>query len=89
MTVEFQEGSAVCPECGLGKGEVRDSRPWNGFTRRRRHCLSCDHKWSTVEVPLAFIKDLPGFDTQIRIARGLLQEILDKLTVSGLNQPHD
>jgi transcriptional repressor NrdR len=40
----------VCPQCG-GDSRVIDSRPRYGRTqrRRRRECLVCQHRFSTVE----------------------------------------
>ena len=37
-----------CPKCG-GKTRVRDSRSYHGTTRRRRVCLICGGRFSTVE----------------------------------------
>lgn len=39
-----------CPRCG-GLNEVRDSRRAPPHVaRRRRECLKCGHRWSTLEI---------------------------------------
>ena len=43
-----------CPFCVQGKTIVIDSR-WDDTyktIRRRRHCLSCSYRWTTLEVDL-------------------------------------
>lgn len=51
-----------CPFCGYGDTAVKDSRAVeeNTAVRRRRHCLECNARFSTVEhvqlVPLKIIK---------------------------------
>lgn len=43
-------GSAFpCPSCGHALSAVLDSRPMEAGTRRRRMCLACDHRFSTIE----------------------------------------
>ncbi len=44
----------ICPGCGLAnQNQVIDSRPRSGGgIRRRRECLVCGHRWSTVEIPI-------------------------------------
>ncbi|MEW6737086.1 MAG: transcriptional regulator NrdR [Acidobacteriota bacterium] len=40
-----------CPFCGENNDRVMDSRDGQGgeFTRRRRHCMSCEHRFTTYE----------------------------------------
>jgi transcriptional regulator NrdR family protein len=45
-----QHGSFLCPSCGTGKGQVKDSRPTEAGIRRRRVCMSCRHRWTTMEM---------------------------------------
>lgn len=42
-----------CPCCGKENDRVKDSRDWmeGRGVRRRRECLDCGWKWSTVELP--------------------------------------
>jgi len=42
----------ACESCG-GRTKIIDSRKDSamGFTRRRRSCLSCRHRFTTYEVP--------------------------------------
>jgi len=39
----------LCAKCH-GESRVVDSRPSNTNTRRRRECLTCKHRWSTMEI---------------------------------------
>lgn len=41
-----------CPKCANDRTDVKDSRSWNGFVRRRRRCYRCEHPFSTVELPV-------------------------------------
>lgn len=41
----------ICPRCSQDHSRVLDSRSGTGIPRRRRQCLSCYHRWSTVEIP--------------------------------------
>ncbi|WP_421930066.1 hypothetical protein [Nitratireductor rhodophyticola] len=38
-----------CPGCGKKKHRTIDSRPTFGGIRRRRECLSCSYRFSTIE----------------------------------------
>ncbi len=38
-----------CPKCAHAESDVRDSRPGDGYIRRRRRCRVCATKWSTIE----------------------------------------
>jgi len=38
-----------CPFCGYGDSRVVDSRPRGGGVRRRRECLRCGQRFSTME----------------------------------------
>lgn len=39
-----------CPECGAPKSEVIDSRSRITYVRRRRQCIVCSARFSTVEI---------------------------------------
>lgn len=38
-----------CPEC-KGESEVKNSRPFFDFIKRRRRCIACGHSWNTFEM---------------------------------------
>ncbi len=38
-----------CPFCGYSESKVTDSRVWEGGVRRRRECLACNRRFTTVE----------------------------------------
>lgn len=39
-----------CPNCQSHNVKVCDSRPNVDSTFRRRHCLDCNHRFSTIEI---------------------------------------
>ena len=39
-----------CPECDESSSKVTDMRRHAAYIRRRRCCLTCDHRWTTTEV---------------------------------------
>ena len=40
----------TCRRCGYEKSRVFDSRNDNDLLKRRRECLNCGFRWSTVEI---------------------------------------
>lgn len=41
--------ATLCPKCN-GRSEVKDSRASPRGTRRRRTCVDCGYKWTTIEI---------------------------------------
>ena len=39
-----------CPSCGKMDSKIIDTRMENGYRKRKRECLSCGSRWSTIEV---------------------------------------
>lgn len=39
-----------CPSCGKTGSKIIDTRMKNGYRKRKRECLSCGARWSTIEV---------------------------------------
>lgn len=39
-----------CPSCQSTNLEVRDTRATENSVRRRRECMSCGHRWTTLEL---------------------------------------
>ena len=39
-----------CPSCGKTGSKIIDTRMENGYRKRKRECLSCGSRWSTIEV---------------------------------------
>ncbi len=48
-------GGFTCPKCDNDKTEVKDSRAQGPHVRRRRSCPRCEHKFSTLEVPVELL----------------------------------
>lgn len=38
-----------CPRCFSAESEVRDSRKYDDYIKRRRVCSECSHRFSTYE----------------------------------------
>lgn len=47
----------ICPKCGSGELSIVDTRPRRGIVRRRRRCIWCDHRFTTVELPYDTYKE--------------------------------
>ena len=52
MTITRNEGQA-CPSCRSGRTKVTNSRVKEGSIRRRRECLDCTGRFSTLEVQIS------------------------------------
>ena len=50
----------VCPRCKSTQLRCVDSRPVNGTVKRRRRCMKCGYRFSTVEVHAADFEKLNG-----------------------------
>lgn len=64
-----------CPYCQRDTmTDVSDSRAgkWKGFnvTRRRRRCHSCQHKYTTVELPVMYANE---YRTQIKVIEDMIE----------------
>lgn len=52
-----------CPKCG-GNTVVKDSNPKVDQVRRRRECVVCNHRFTTVEIDFDSYKTLMPIDKQ-------------------------
>ena len=52
----------TCRRCGYEKSRVFDSRNDNDLLKRRRECLNCGFRWSTVEIEEFAYEDLVSKD---------------------------
>lgn len=50
-----------CPNCG-GETHVVDSRPKEDSTHRRRECIECKHRFSTVKIDADYYETLKPVD---------------------------
>ena len=55
----------LCAKCH-GESRVVDSRVSNANTRRRRECLTCKHRWSTLELSFELAETLQDRLTNLR-----------------------
>lgn len=60
-----------CPYCPAETTDVKDSRSYDGRVRRRRLCVECGSKFSTLEVPVDELGDLNIGITLKRATRSL------------------
>lgn len=65
-----------CPACG-NEMTVKDSRPGPSGIRRRRECLNCGERVSTLEIPLSIARRLINGEaaTHLRNSIGVLTSI--------------
>ena len=67
--------SNFCPNCGI-KSKVIDTRPASSAIdriRRRRECLACGHRYTTIEITLETYETL--MDQVLKLVK--LQRILN------------
>lgn len=64
-----------CPHCG-GETHVVDSRPNEDSTRRRRECVECKHRFSTVEIDADYYETLKPIDKNA-VQKAVQQILLD------------
>jgi hypothetical protein len=67
----------LCPDCGTDT-RVLETRPSYNRLRRRRTCLSSDHKFSTVEVPLTAPEEILDLVTfALTNAEGMAEDMIE------------
>lgn len=65
-----------CPKCGHGGSKTKDSRPHNGYIRRRRVCGSCGFRFNTYEA----VGDCPPLTEERLVKRlGKAHEAAERL----------
>jgi len=61
---------AGCPVCRSSTSVVTDTRPWHASIKRRRKCVGCGHRWTTIELPADLAERLPAMEEDLKqIAR--------------------
>ena len=51
---------SICPQCGVPRARIVDTRPSPRGRRRRRKCIVCDHRWTTLEIPEELMDAMTG-----------------------------
>ncbi len=74
----------ICPACNKNRDKVIDSREAAYGVRRRRLCLECEHRWTTVELNHCFEARIEG---AMRTLRGALREMSGALGHAKVRQP--
>ena len=71
----------VCPNCGSYQVKVTDSRLVGDEQkqRRRRLCLSCNVRFTTVEICLDQLKELEKSAALLRSIRHLCEDIMEEI----------
>ena len=72
----------ICPKCKSDNLTCIDSRPSGDTTRRRRMCLDCKCRFSTMEIEVEEYKEL---QTEGKLLAAMLEkakEVADKLKKS-------
>ena len=67
----------ICPKCKANQLTVVDSRPTSNEVRRRRECLVCHHRFTTVEISLDRAKKIDAERLRQQIA--CLEEKIDRV----------
>lgn len=67
----------ICPKCGVEENNtVTNSRIYTTGRLRRRKCLSCTHRWSTIEVGVKLIAAMrEASRTRMETNAGLLLDL--------------
>lgn len=50
----------MCEKCSSWQSKVIDSRPYRQVIRRRRLCLDCNNRWTTMEITTTALNEIPG-----------------------------
>ena len=67
----------TCPVCG-GKTHVVDSRQSEDSIKRRRECLECNHRFSTLEIDVDYYASLKPINK--KAVRTALKDGIDNIT---------
>ena len=73
----------VCPRCKSNQITCIDSRPSGDTTRRRRMCLDCKVRFTTMEVPEFEYKDLKGKEKLLGVMLKTATDIIGKVDWDG------
>ena len=65
----------LCAKCH-GESRVVDSRVSNANTRRRRECLTCKHRWSTMEISSELAETFQDRLTTLRVSLSDLKQMI-------------
>lgn len=84
-----RQSQSACPVCQKFGVLVSDSRLVDGYRRRRRTCLSCGHRWSTVEVAFDLYRRLSVMGQQLDAALVSLQAMKRLLQSTTQDQPDE
>lgn len=82
----------VCPNCGLRRMVVIDSRVQAGSVRRRRKCMDCNFRVTTYEVTAFEKRLIDEWVKRIKEVRELTQKLvtgLDDLAGSALRSAQE
>lgn len=73
----------LCPKCKSNKLTCIDSRPSGDTTRRRRQCLDCKVRFSTMEIPEYEYNDLKNKAKLLAAILKTAAEISGKVECNG------
>lgn len=68
----------VCPKCGGGSTVCKNSRYKEGTVYRRRACLDCDGRFTTIEVSFEAFSSAQQIWAAAKTFLTTVQNILDK-----------
>ena len=78
MSAEQHNGVDDCPQCHAENVAVVDSRQHAIGRTRRRRCMSCGHRWSTLEIAADTMYDVRNraHAAAVAMLRAKLAEVL-------------
>jgi transcriptional regulator NrdR family protein len=72
----------LCPQCKHGGHYTLDSRPSQGFRRRRLRCVKCNHRYTTHE-------RIAEDDAPVKMIHELAPEVAELIAVAVSNVVHE
>lgn len=75
------QGIDTCPSCKHRGVKVVDTHPHPYGRRRRRTCVKCRHRWSTIEVPITVGAGMFAMRAQL----GLMIDKMERLTAIAVS----
>ena len=66
----------ICPKCHASEPRVLETRHVEEYTRRRRECTECGHRWTTAEIDLDTLRRLKWSEKKYCELRLMVEDLL-------------
>ena len=67
-----------CPNCGNRESAVKNSRSLKTTIRRRRQCLTCHHRWTTIEAAIDDTASITRQELATKLAK--IQDLSEQIS---------